>query len=299
MSNPFLIDGPALISFSGGRTSGYMLYHVLEAGLQDDVWVVFANTGKERPETLDFVNECELQFGTPIMWVEYYRTVLPNYRSVERKAATARTRQHSVLHPYTEYSKTLKEDGFRVVTYETASRAGEPFENLIECTGLPNPVTRLCTQELKIRPMKRFMQGLGYQHWDNIVGIRADEPKRVARMRVPNREPWENILPLADAGTTKADVLAFWAKQSFDLQLALDEDGETYEGNCDMCFLKSTKKRARIAQEHPERLVWWVAQEARSGSTFLPHGKSFADLPYATPAECAVDDDLGDCVCHD
>jgi hypothetical protein len=29
--NPYLIEAPALISFSGGRTSGYMLKQIIEA----------------------------------------------------------------------------------------------------------------------------------------------------------------------------------------------------------------------------------------------------------------------------
>lgn len=59
----FKIDGPAVISFSGGRTSGLMLRRCLDAGLQPDVHVLFANTGKERPETLDFVRDCGLNWG--------------------------------------------------------------------------------------------------------------------------------------------------------------------------------------------------------------------------------------------
>lgn len=53
--NPYLIEGPALISFSGGRTSAYMLHEILRAHdgtLPPDVYVTFANTGKEREETL-------------------------------------------------------------------------------------------------------------------------------------------------------------------------------------------------------------------------------------------------------
>ena len=46
-----LPDGNVLISFSGGRTSGYMLHQILEAngGLPDRAKVVFANTGREMP----------------------------------------------------------------------------------------------------------------------------------------------------------------------------------------------------------------------------------------------------------
>jgi 3'-phosphoadenosine 5'-phosphosulfate sulfotransferase (PAPS reductase)/FAD synthetase len=64
--NPYKIEGPAVISFSGGRTSAYMLRKVLDAHegeLPPDVFVVFADTGKERPETLDFVRECSKRWG--------------------------------------------------------------------------------------------------------------------------------------------------------------------------------------------------------------------------------------------
>jgi len=50
MLNPYRITEPTCISFSGGRTSAYMLYKVLEAHngkLPEDAIVCFANTGKE------------------------------------------------------------------------------------------------------------------------------------------------------------------------------------------------------------------------------------------------------------
>ena len=74
MSDPFFLRGPALVSFSGGRTSAYMLWRILQAHggtLPDDVVVAFANTGKEREETLRFVHECGSRWNVPIRWIEY------------------------------------------------------------------------------------------------------------------------------------------------------------------------------------------------------------------------------------
>ena len=76
MINPYTLpDGDVQISFSGGRTSAYMLYHILEANgsLPDRVKISFANTGREMPETLDFVQECAQRWNIPIIWVEYQR----------------------------------------------------------------------------------------------------------------------------------------------------------------------------------------------------------------------------------
>ena len=71
--NPYKIEGPALISFSGGRTSGFMLKKILDAyegKLPSDVYVVFANTGKEMPQTLDFINDCSKNWQLDIVWLE-------------------------------------------------------------------------------------------------------------------------------------------------------------------------------------------------------------------------------------
>lgn len=294
MSDPFFIEGPAVISFSGGRTSAYMLYRVLVAGLQPDVHVIFANTGKERIETLDFVHEIETRWQVPIIWVEYYRTRLPKYRSPDREQAALRARQHVDRH----YGEPGPEMGYRIVTWETAARNGEPFENLIDMVALPSVTMRLCTQEMKIRPIRKHMMALGYDFWSNVIGLRADEPKRIARMRNAHESRYDHVLPLADAGVRKEQVLDFWAHQPFDLGLPLDENGDTYAGNCDLCFLKSTGKRQRLVAENPEALQWWIDQETRTGMTFRPHGARYIEL-QSVDATCEVEDDLGDCVCHD
>jgi predicted phosphoadenosine phosphosulfate sulfurtransferase len=80
MSDPFKIDDLTCISFSGGRTSAYMLWRVLQSngGLPSNAKILFANTGKECEETLDFVNDCATHWGVaigssamPMAWVRF------------------------------------------------------------------------------------------------------------------------------------------------------------------------------------------------------------------------------------
>src|SRR4051794_27062518 len=115
VADPFRIAGPAVISFSGGRTSGYMLWRILQAHggtLPDDVLVCFANTGREMPGTLDFVRDCGERWGVQIHWLEYHRDASNGHVTANE------------------------------VDHATASRSGEPFEMAIAGRRmLPNPVT--------------------------------------------------------------------------------------------------------------------------------------------------------------
>jgi hypothetical protein len=45
MSNPYLINGPALVSFSGGKTSAFMMHEILRAhgGTLPDGWDRWTN----------------------------------------------------------------------------------------------------------------------------------------------------------------------------------------------------------------------------------------------------------------
>lgn len=227
----FRITGPALVSFSGGRTSALMLWCILVAWdwcLPDDVHVCFANTGKEREETLRFVHECETRWGVRVFWMEW--------------------RTRSVKVPIAER--------FEEVGYNSASRDGEPFAQLIAAKSYtPNAVTRYCTSELKVRVMKYFMQSRGFKNWSNVVGLRHDEQHRVARSRKPNKEAWSNLLPLDDAKISNRIVRAFWRAQDFDLQLL------PFEGNCDGCFLKARPKLWEIERTRPGTLDWWARME--------------------------------------
>lgn len=299
--SPYRVTGPAAIQCSFGRTSGLMLWKILDAydgALPPDVHVVFQNTGKERPETLEFGRRMAEAWGVNIVWLEYERHYLPIYKSEERRLAAARARE-KCGHVYEE-AAGRKEAGYRVADFASAARDGEPFHNLVDLMGLPNQNTRLCTSEMKIRVAKKWMMSHGYEEWDNVLGLRADEPSRLARRRGQSNR-WTDVFPLAEAGVTNDDVLSFWSKQPFDLTLPLDENGATVGGNCDLCFMKAMPKKLRLIREDASAVAWWQEQEERTGQTFRPHGATYKKLHLRAlePEACNVDDGLGDCFCGD
>ena len=242
-----------------------MLYKVLEfkgGQLPNDTKIVFANTGKEDEATLKFVQACSDNWNVPIIWVEY---------------------QHD-------------EPNFKIVNFETASRNGEPFEDLIRNGSrryLPNPMTRYCTVDLKIKAAQRYLFSIGWTNWDNLVGIRADESRRVAKIRANPSNGNKGItrfMPLAEAGVTKEMVSEFWKNQSFDLELP-NMNGVTYHGNCDLCYLKGGSQVLSLIAEKPERAIWWAKMEALITEPTIANGGVFrADRPsYASMIKFAFE----------
>lgn len=288
MRDQFIIDEPTCISFSGGRTSAYMLWRVLQSngGLPKDAVVCFANTGKEEEATLRFVQDCSEHWGAPITWLEY------------------------------QWAEDTKHR-FKVVTFETAARNGEPFAEMIDQNGkpfLPNPVKRICTARLKIKPFIAYLKSLGWTEWDNLVGIRADEQRRAAKIKANPGEDGgavkyvERRMPLVDANVTKEIVGEFWRNQKFDLGLP-NMNGVTMHGNCDLCFLKGASQILSLIKEKPERAIWWAEQEAKvaritgpgSNSTFRSDRPDYASMLKFSKSQSDMfgDEESIACFCGD
>ena len=212
--------------------------------MPDDIKVTFANTGKERPETLRFVHECGSRWGVHIHWLEWRDT----------------------------------KPCFEEVGFNSASRAGEPFSALIaKKKHLPNWTERWCTEFLKVNVLTAFSTGLGWKtgEYAEVIGLRNDEGHRIIRalnnanfrtvtkkidgkkqkVEVPRTPARKVLFPLAKAKITKADVMAFWAAQPLDLGL------RPWEGNCDLCFLKGRGIRKAIIRDNPSAAEWWVGHE--------------------------------------
>lgn len=279
--NPYYIEGPAIISVSGGRTSGFMLRQIMDAHggkLPSDVIPVFCNTGLEHEATYQFLHEIE-QRWTPIVWLEYRHTP-----EAERR------------HSYVE------------VKYCTASRDGTPFTQVIKAKNvLPNVFQRFCTSELKLRTKVRFVkQKLGWDEWTNVIGLRYDEPRRAHKIKGESGE--EAICPIYHARHTIDDVLAFWSSQPFDLKLPGNDNAY---GNCQLCFLKGTHKLAKVVQTNPDAAKWWIEQEERQDIQATGHGHLFRiDRPtyrqmltqitvQGRMFDDAIEDDTIPCACTD
>ena len=238
----YYIDEPTCISFSGGRTSAFMLHKVLEAHdgeLPEFAKVTFANTGKEMPQTLDFVNDVAEKWGVDIVWLERF----------------AREAREDEKNKYVYETK--------IVDYESASRKGEPFAALIKARRYaPNPVARFCTSDLKIRAIKEYLiDMLGWETpYTSLIGIRGDEVRRAVKMNGTIESGQERYLPLYLDGVSAKDVGKFWEQNDFDLGLP-NNNGVTDWGNCDLCFLKGTGKKQSIIRERPDLADWWIKQE--------------------------------------
>ena len=244
-AKPLLAEVPLVVSFSGGRTSAFMA-RALQFRYENsdrELIFIFANTGKERIETLDFINECQTRWNLNCIWLEY--------DLVEDKST------------------------FKIVDYNSASRNGEPFEKMISKYGLPNKAFPHCTRELKRQTITRYLRTIGLKNgmYETAIGIRIDEAHRIN---------WQNakrdrfIYPLAtDFRATKDFIRAWWDRQDFDLQL------KDYEGNCDMCWKKSERKLLTMILENPNLIEWWNEMEIKYGQgefSFFRNNKTAIDL---------------------
>lgn len=245
-----------VILFSGGRTSGFMLRKLMDTWPDfSECITIFCNTGKERNETLDFVHEVETRWSVPVVWLEYHRVpaasipagIFPTPRRNANlaKAAAAGETTH----------------WFRRVDYATASRNGEPFDEMLEWASvLPNVTSRICSTQLKLRSVMRFLFSEGVREYSPVIGIRQDEEQRATEI-LGSCEKFEHpVFPLIDMGISESGVLKFWRNNNFDLRL------KGYEGNCDLCFLKAKWKRILLVKENPGRVNWWKNWEAKKNA---------------------------------
>ena len=128
--------------------------------------------------------------------------------------------------------------------------------------------------------------GKGGVEYAAFVGLRADEPARVGRVKERNSGPeasgyeGEHVyMPLVDMGVGAADVNDFWERQEWNLSLPPDSG----LSNCVYCFLKGGTTLRQVHQEletgkagpkapgygslrgTPCDVAWWIRMEEMYG----------------------------------
>jgi len=233
-----------LVSFSGGETSAYMAKWLIDNKSDEyEMAFVFANTGEENEETLNFVNRCDKEWNLGVVWVE---------------------------------AKVNPENGkgtrHKIVNYQTASRKGEPFEDVIKKYGIPNQNFPHCNRELKLHPIHSYIKTIGWKNYYTAIGIRADEFDRVSSHRIKNKL----IYPFIEfKRMSKQKINHWWSKQPFRLNL------KGYQTNCKACWKKNIKKLHQIAKEDKRNFDFVKAMESKYGQnkyTFFREGKSANEI---------------------
>jgi hypothetical protein len=259
-----------VVSFSGGRTSAYLV-HLMEEKRKNeglDVEYVFMDTGAEHPKTYEFI-----------------RNVAAHYELGERFTCL-----RSYINPEMNIGPTFRVVGLSDIGWDLSiwlsmsSKHGNPYIG-----------GAFCTERLKTEPFRKYCESrFGKGGYLTVLGIRMDEPGRVwgkiiwtklVKYQFSNREnkklwlaarngdlsQWHIDSSLAEkmkeraaleysvgkrymlelSDLTKEGVLKFWQEMPFDLEL------DEWLGNCAFCFKKSIKRVGVAMMQEPELLEEW------------------------------------------
>jgi hypothetical protein len=201
-------------SVSSGYSSVLMAIKMKEWYPDHNIIYGMANTSKEDPASLKFMNECDKYFALNLIWIE-------GIISQSKNVGT----------------------GFGIRSFEDLKTEGEIFEDGIKKYGIPSKVNKWCNRELKLVPIKKFLDiYFGNNNYSIAVGIRADEIDRVSINYFNNNV----FYPLADKLITTRHRNKFWDKQPISLGIP------SFKGNCRKCFEKSNRKLLTMIKEDLE-----------------------------------------------
>lgn len=262
-----------IVSISGGKDSLAQSLRAIESGVQH--LNVFADTGHEHPETMEYLEYLEQKLG-PVKRVKADFT-----RQIEGKRKFIATRWPVTL--VEECGMTPEEAAERVAqALEILHPTGIPFLDLCMLKGrFPSTKARFCSTELKHHPVRDGVVLHALEEFEEVIlwqGVRAQESP--ARANLPE---WEE-----DADDTPGlhvyrpilkwqheDVFAI-AKRHGIKPNPLYQQGCSRVG-CMPCIHARKSELAEIFSRWPEeikRVAEWerlvAACSRRGNSTFFP-----------------------------
>ena len=169
-------------SFSGGRSSAYMVYQLMRS--HPDTDFIFMDTGAEHPKTYEFIKNIVEHWGIKLTCLRV------------------------VVNP-----ELGQANSYREITLDELTQDLQPFRDVCYKYGLPYLGGAFCTRSMKLEPFTRYCnEKYGKNNYQTWLGIRADEPKRL--------KPKDGYKYLADISDfDKQDIINWWKRQPFDLEI--------------------------------------------------------------------------------
>lgn len=203
---------PQVVSFSGGRTSAYLVYLMEQrrkAG--EDIHYVYMDTGAEHPKTYEFIRNI----------AKYWNIELHCLRVI----------------PDPEMGKA---SSYEELSVDEIGPDLIPWKRMLNKYGHPYVGGAFCTDRMKSVPFTKYCQErFGKGNYHTWLGIRADEPSRLR-----DAPGFSYLADISDF--EKQDVLDWWEEQTFDLGI------QEHLGNCVFCIKKSMQKVALATMDEPE-----------------------------------------------
>ena len=206
-----------VVSFSGGRTSAYLCKLMIDTYGKENVDFIYMDTGAEHLKTYNFIKNVNCEFGLNLICLRG------------------------------DFTRPLGDGvGYNVVHIESLEPDLVPFKAMLSKYGVPYIGGMFCTDRMKLKPFKKYCDDTyGKKNYETWLGIREDEPKRLA--------PKPFIKYMAEISDfDKQDVLNWWAKMPFDLDL------NEWSGNCEFCPKKSNLKLAASQRDSPESYINFI-----------------------------------------
>lgn len=201
-------------------------------------------------------------------------------------------REHALTYKFIDDFEKHERIKVHRAEYTNAKAPGlKGFDALIENKRyVPNRVQRICTAELKILTAKRYLRELGIRTFENYIGFRADEERRVNNYNNQYKKVYPKF-PLFDKGVNKEMVNQYWLTRPYTLEIP------SILGNCDLCFLKGRDNIIKIMQHFPELAQRWIDDEAKvkdmgykKGKSTYFNGVSYAELFRASQSQKSLFD---------
>lgn len=207
-----------VVSFSGGRTSAYLVHLMEQRRLAgEEVHYVYMDTGAEHPKTYEFIRRVVVEWGIDLHCLR----VIPN-------------------------PELGKASGYEELSIADIGPDLIPWKRMLNKYGHPYVGGAFCTDRMKTVPFTKYCQErFGRGNYHTWLGIRADEHNRL--------RPAPGFSYLADISVfEKQDVLDWWEEQPFDLGI------QEHLGNCVFCIKKSMQKVALATMDEPELAAQFV-----------------------------------------